>query len=294
MNEQRKRNRSGSAASKKTAGTAKGKAGPAAPKKTAGAAKGKARPARPTAPKKAAAPAKGKTRPPAPKKTTGTTKSKAKTPAPKKTAAPAKGKAKPPAPKKKTATSAKGKPKPAAPKKKAVAAKTKAKAKPARPAFPRGSWGVDPSHGPGKITGSETQVIAGQKVEFLTVEFAREKMSLKIPKDRIKESGLRPISSQQAIRTAMNKLKEPAHVKRSMWSRRAQEYENKLHSGDLVQIAEVLRDLYRPPEGPEQSFSERELYKDALDRFSREISAAENVPIDQACTRLESALRKTG
>lgn len=246
MNEQRKKNRSGSAAPKKTAGTAKGKAGPArpaAPKKTAGAAKGKARP---------------------------------------------------PAPKKKTATSAKGKPKPAAPKKKAAAAKTKARPKPARPAFPRGSWGVDPSHGPGKITGSETQVIAGQKVEFLTVEFAREKMSLKIPKDRIKESGLRPISSQQAIRTAMNKLKEPAHVKRSMWSRRAQEYENKLHSGDLVQIAEVLRDLYRPPEGPEQSFSERELYKDALDRFSREISAAENVPIDQACTRLESALRKTG
>ncbi len=158
--------------------------------------------------------------------------------------------------------------------------------------FQKRKWVVYPSHGPGKILGNESHSVGGTKVEFLVVDFVNEKMILRIPKAKIAESGLRPISSNREIRTAMQTLKEPAHIKRTMWSRRAQEYEAKLHSGSLVQIAEVLRDLYRPPDGPEQSFSERELYKEALLRFSKEISAVESIPLDRAGDRLERSLRK--
>ena len=189
-----------------------------------------------------------------------------------------------------------------------VAAKPAAKAKPSprpkraaarkratpRPeGFRNGNWVVHPSHGPGRVVGSERLSVGGETLELITIAYGREMARLKIPVSRIQELGLRPISSKAQIQAATNTLKKPARISRTMWSRRAQDYESKLHSGDLVQIAEVLRDLYRAPDGPEQSFSERELYKDALDRFSREIAAAEkNLTEDKAAQRLESVLRR--
>ena len=159
--------------------------------------------------------------------------------------------------------------------------------------FKNGNWVVHPSHGPGRVVGSERLSVGGETLELVTIAYGREMARLKIPVTRIQELGLRPISSKAQIQAATNTLKKPARISRTMWSRRAQDYESKLHSGDLVQIAEVLRDLYRAPDGPEQSFSERELYKDALDRFSREIAAAEkNLTEEKAAQRLESVLRR--
>ncbi len=135
--------------------------------------------------------------------------------------------------------------------------------------------------------------MGGEMLELITIAYGREMARLKIPVTRLQELGLRPISSKSQIQAATNTLKKPARISRTMWSRRAQDYESKLHSGDLVQIAEVLRDLYRAPDGPEQSFSERELYKDALDRFSRELAAAEkNLTEEKAAQRLEGVLRR--
>ena len=184
------------------------------------------------------------------------------------------------------------------------AAKPKPEPKPTRPVvrkrtsprpegFKNGNWVVHPSHGPGRVVGSEKQSLGGEMLELITIAYGREMARLKIPVTRLQELGLRPISSKSQIQAATNTLKKPARISRTMWSRRAQDYESKLHSGDLVQIAEVLRDLYRAPDGPEQSFSERELYKDALDRFSRELAAAEkNLTEEKAAQRLEGVLRR--
>ncbi len=186
----------------------------------------------------------------------------------------------------------------------AAAAKPKLAPKPKRPVarkrtsprpegFKNGNWVVHPSHGPGRVVGSEKQSLGGETLELITIAYGREMARLKIPVTRLQELGLRPISSKSQIQAATNTLKKPARISRTMWSRRAQDYESKLHSGDLVQIAEVLRDLYRAPDGPEQSFSERELYKDALDRFSRELAAAEkNLTEEKAAQRLEGVLRR--
>jgi CarD family transcriptional regulator len=195
------------------------------------------------------------------------------------TARPAEAAAKP-------AAKAKSSPKP-----KRTAARKRAAPRPE--GFKNGNWVVHPSHGPGRVVGSERLSVGGETLELITIAYGREMARLKIPVSRIQELGLRPISSKAQIQAATNTLKKPARISRTMWSRRAQDYESKLHSGDLVQIAEVLRDLYRAPDGPEQSFSERELYKDALDRFSREIAAAEkNLTEEKAAQRLESVLRR--
>ena len=189
---------------------------------------------------------------------------------------------------KKAATAQPAKP---SPKSKRTAARKRVAPRPE--GFKNGNWVVHPSHGPGRVVGSERLSVGGETLELVTIAYGREMARLKIPVTRIQELGLRPISSKAQIQAATNTLKKPARISRTMWSRRAQDYESKLHSGDLVQIAEVLRDLYRAPDGPEQSFSERELYKDALDRFSREIAAAEkNLTEEKAAQRLESVLRR--
>ncbi len=190
----------------------------------------------------------------------------------------------------KTAAEPAAKVKPA-PKPKRTASRKRATPRPE--GFRNGNWVVHPSHGPGRVVGSERLSVDGETLELITIAYGREMARLKIPVTRIQELGLRPISSKAQIQDATSTLKKPARISRTMWSRRAQDYESKLHSGDLVQIAEVLRDLYRAPDGPEQSFSERELYKDALDRFSREIAAAEkNLTEEKAAQRLESVLRR--
>jgi len=132
---------------------------------------------------------------------------------------------------------------------------------------------VYPAHGVGKITSVEEQEVAGFKLELFVVAFEKDKMTLRVPTHKAVEIGMRSLSSPDTINRAMHTLKGKAKVKRAMWSRRAQEYEQKINSGDLIAIAEVVRDLHRTDDQREQSYSERQLYEAALERLTREVAA---------------------
>ena len=132
---------------------------------------------------------------------------------------------------------------------------------------------VYPAHGVGKIASIEEQEIAGTKMELFVVAFEKDKMTLKVPTAKAVEVGMRSLSSPEVVSKAMTTLKGKARVKRAMWSRRAQEYEQKINSGDLIAIAEVVRDLHRTDDQREQSYSERQLYEAALERLTREVAA---------------------
>ncbi len=156
--------------------------------------------------------------------------------------------------------------------------------------FKSGDLVVYPSHGLGEITGIENREIGGMDLRLYVVAFEREKMILRVPLDKAGPSGMRRLSTRDEMGTAVGTLKGRARVKRTMWSRRAQEYEAKLNSGDPVAIAEVLRDLHRAADQPEQSYSERQLYETALDRLAREFAAVEKIDHDAAARRLEEVL----
>ena len=132
---------------------------------------------------------------------------------------------------------------------------------------------VYPAHGVGQIVSIEEQEIAGITLELFVVSFAKDKMTLRVPTNKAVEIGMRNLSSPDVISQAMTTLKGKAKVKRAMWSRRAQEYEQKINSGDLIAIAEVVRDLHRSDDQREQSYSERQLYEAALERLTREVAA---------------------
>ncbi|MEM7318737.1 MAG: CarD family transcriptional regulator [Pseudomonadota bacterium] len=132
---------------------------------------------------------------------------------------------------------------------------------------------VYPAHGVGQIVSIEEQEVAGYKLELFVISFEKDKMTLRVPTNKATESGLRSLSSPDVISQAMRTLKGKAKVKRAMWSRRAQEYEQKINSGDLISIAEVVRDLHRSDDQREQSYSERQLYEAALERLTREVAA---------------------
>ncbi len=132
---------------------------------------------------------------------------------------------------------------------------------------------VYPAHGVGRIVSIEEQEIAGIQMELFVISFEKDKMTLRVPTSKATKIGMRSLSSPDVVSRAMDTLKGKARVKRAMWSRRAQEYEQKIHSGDLISIAEVVRDLYRNDEQREQSYSERQLYEAALERLTREIAA---------------------
>ena len=131
---------------------------------------------------------------------------------------------------------------------------------------------VYPAHGVGKITQVEEQDIAGAILELYVVAFEKDKMTLRVPTYKALEVGMRPLASPALVLQAMTTLRGKAKVKRAMWSRRAQEYEQKINSGDLIAIAEVVRDLHRTDDQREQSYSERQLYEAALERLTREIA----------------------
>ena len=139
--------------------------------------------------------------------------------------------------------------------------------------FKVGDAVVYPAHGVGKVHAIETQEVAGMSLEVYVVNFDHEKMTLRVPTARASEIGMRSLSTPDLIDRALETLKGKARVKRAMWSRRAQEYEQKIHSGDLLSIAEVVRDLHRCDDQREQSYSERQLYEAALDRLTREVAA---------------------
>ncbi len=132
---------------------------------------------------------------------------------------------------------------------------------------------VYPAHGVGKIISIEEQEVAGFSLELFVISFEKDKMTLRVPTHKATEVGMRSLSSPEVVTRAMGTLKGKAKVKRAMWSRRAQEYEQKINSGDLIAIAEVVRDLHRTDDQREQSYSERQLYEAALERLTREVAA---------------------
>ncbi|MSO88973.1 MAG: CarD family transcriptional regulator [Rhodospirillaceae bacterium] len=150
---------------------------------------------------------------------------------------------------------------------------------------------VYPTHGVGKIVGIETQEIAGMKLRLLVVQFEKERMTLRVPLVKARESGLRRLSSRKDMQTALAALRGRSRVKRTMWSRRAQEYEAKINSGDPRSIAEVVRDLHRGAGQPDQSFSERQMYQAAMDRLVREFAAVEHISEQTATEQLEIMLK---
>lgn len=146
--------------------------------------------------------------------------------------------------------------------------------KPAKPVnFKVNQHIVYPAHGVGKVTGIEKETIAGFDIELYVVAFEQEKMILRVPTNKAAQSGMRPLSNENVLKDAFTTLKGRARIKRTMWSRRAQEYESKINSGDLILVSEVVRDLHRTDAQPEQSYSERQLYESALDRMVREVAA---------------------
>ena len=132
---------------------------------------------------------------------------------------------------------------------------------------------VYPAHGVGQIVSIEEQEIAGIQLELFVISFEKDKMTLRVPTNKVESVGMRSLSSPDVVTKAMTTLKGKARVKRAMWSRRAQEYEQKINSGDLIAIAEVVRDLHRADDQREQSYSERQLYEAALERLTREVAA---------------------
>ena len=161
-----------------------------------------------------------------------------------------------------------------------------------RQGFKTNEFIVYPAHGVGQILAIEEQEVAGCKLELFVINFVKDKMTLRVPTAKIAAVGMRKLAEPPIVKRALETLKGRARIKRTMWSRRAQEYEAKINSGNIVSIAEVVRDLYRSDTQPEQSYSERQLYEAALDRLAREISAVQRVTETEAVKEIEAALAK--
>ena len=170
---------------------------------------------------------------------------------------------------------------------------TTAKKTAQRQGFKTGEAIVYPAHGVGRITAIEEQEIAGYKLELFVVSFEKDKMVLRVPTAKAASVGMRKLAEPELIQKALATLTGRARIKRTMWSRRAQEYEAKINSGDLIAVAEVVRDLFRSEAQPEQSYSERQLYEAALDRLSREIAAVQRVTETEALKMVEQSLAKS-
>jgi len=159
-------------------------------------------------------------------------------------------------------------------------------------AFKAGQHIVYPAHGVGKVTGIEQEIIAGFDIETYVVHFEQDKMTLRVPTEKAENSGMRALSNELILKDAFTTLKGRARIKRTMWSRRAQEYEAKINSGDLILVAEVVRDLHRTDSQPEQSYSERQLYERATDRMVREVAAIEKTDKGSAIELVLETLTK--
>ncbi len=149
---------------------------------------------------------------------------------------------------------------------------------------------VYPAHGVGRISAIEVQTVVGVELEVYVVRFDQDKMILRVPVQRAESGGMRALSGPDVVQNAIKTLRGRPRIKRTMWSRRAQEYEAKINSGDLIFIAEVVRDLHRNADQPEQSYSERQLYESAIDRMAREVAAVEKIERDAAFDKLSQTL----
>jgi len=169
---------------------------------------------------------------------------------------------------------------------------TTAKKTSTKQGFKTGEHIVYPSHGVGKIVSIDEQEVAGFKLELFVISFAKDKMTLRVPTTKIASVGMRKLAEPAVVSRALETLKGRARIKRTMWSRRAQEYEAKINSGDLIAIAEVVRDLYRSDAQPERSYSERQLYEAALDRMARELAAVQDLTDSESVKLVEANLAK--
>ena len=160
------------------------------------------------------------------------------------------------------------------------------------PAFDVGDYVVYPKHGVGRVIELQKEEIAGMQLELYVLRFEKERMTLRVPMNKIESIGMRKLSSDKTLKEAMETLKGKPKVKRTMWSRRAQEYEAKINSGDLIAIAEVVRDLYRSETQPEQSYSERQIFEAASSRLARELAAMEKTDEPTALGKILDVLRK--
>ena len=149
---------------------------------------------------------------------------------------------------------------------------------------------VYPKHGVGTITDIQVQEISGMSIELYVIRFERERMTLRVPTDKAVSVGMRSISDKETMEKAFETLKGKAKIKRTMWSRRAQEYETKINSGSVIYLAEVVRDLYRSGDQSEQSYSERQIFEAAISRLAREVAAVEEICEKEALIKLESVL----
>ena len=179
-----------------------------------------------------------------------------------------------------------------------VAAAPAADAGPKKPVssrhgFKTNEWIVYPAHGVGRIVAIDEQEIAGMALELFVISFEKDKLTLRVPTGKAQQVGMRKLAEDGVVKRALETLKGKARIKRTMWSRRAQEFEAKINSGDIVSIAEVVRDLYRAENQPEQSYSERQLYEAALDRMAREIAAVDKIDERTAVQRVVEVLSKS-
>jgi CarD family transcriptional regulator len=159
-----------------------------------------------------------------------------------------------------------------------------------RHGFRTGESIVYPAHGVGRIIDIEEQEIAGMKLELFVITFEKDKMTLRVPVAKATAVGMRKLADEATVSRAYDTVRGRARVKRTMWSRRAQEYEAKINSGDLIAISEVVRDLYRSQSQPEPSYSERQLYEQAIDRMSREVAVVEKVSEAETVTKIEKTI----
>ncbi len=157
--------------------------------------------------------------------------------------------------------------------------------------FDVGDYVVYPKHGVGRIIELQRQEIAGAALELYVLRFEKERMTLRVPTNKAESVGMRKLSSQATLMEALTTLKGKPRIKRTMWSRRAQEYEAKINSGDLVSIAEVVRDLHRAEDQPEQSYSERQIFEAAVSRLARELAAMENIDEPAAQQKIHQVLK---
>ena len=152
---------------------------------------------------------------------------------------------------------------------------------------------VYPSHGVGKVIEIEKREIAGQMLEMYVIEFEKEKMTQRVPVGKIKENGVRKVSTKNQLKEIFEILTGKAKIRRTMWSRRAQEYEAKINSGDIKLLAEVVRDLFRSDSQPEQSYSERQLYEASRERLAREVAVIEKTDEQKAIEKMETILNNS-
>ncbi len=156
--------------------------------------------------------------------------------------------------------------------------------------FNPGDFVVYPTHGVGKVLDITQDEVGGQTLDLIAVSFDKDRMTMRIPMTQMGKTGLRPLSSKDIMNTALENLKGKPKVKKTMWSRRSQEYDAKINSGDPCLIAEVVRDLHKPADKGEQSYSERQVFEQAFDRLAHEYAACENIGIDEASSKLKNIL----